>query len=50
MVFDKIYEIPFEKKSNKDIIAGNYDVDVKKILIDHDGFEKTFLKQYDSYY
>jgi len=48
MNFDKIYNLPFQTKSNKDILANKFDPEVEKVLIAHDQFEATFLASYDS--
>ena len=48
MDFDKVFAIPFEKNTHKDIRAGKFDAEVKTILVTSQDFETEYLMKYDS--
>ena len=48
MEFERTYNIPFEKFSKNDIIAGKFDTEIAEILVTSEEFEEQYLLKYDS--
>ena len=41
MDFEKLFKIPWEKKKNKEILAGGYSHEIKKVLVTNKEFEES---------
>ena len=48
MDFEKLFQIPWEKNNNKEILAGDYSHEIKKELVTNKEFKTSFLSSYDS--
>jgi len=48
MAFEKVFDIPFDKKNHKDLREGKFDSEVQKVLATDEELEIEYLMKYDS--